>query len=145
MHIVAINAIPVRYAGPMNKPLFSYYLATLLFLVLDYVFGTNVRIAFLETLPAARLAYYGVCLFCLALMIWRPAWTVFIATFESLVTMIALIISMSMRTLLVTDQMLETGAGVVTVEEIINFVISGGVAYYAWVRGLRGIVGAKRR
>lgn len=106
---MANNAIPVRYAGPMNRPLLSYYLATLLFLVLDYAFGMNVRIAFLETLPALRIAYYGVCLFCLALIVWRPEWTVFIATFETLVTMIALIFSMAMKTIFVTDQMLETG------------------------------------
>ena len=33
-----------------------YYAATVLFLLLDYGFGVNVRIAFLEPFPAARLA-----------------------------------------------------------------------------------------
>lgn len=126
-------------------PLFSYYLATLLFLVLDYGFDINVRIAFFESLPAARLGYYGVCLFCLILMIWRPDWTVFVATFETLVTMIALIFSMAMKTLLLTDPMLDSAAGVVTAEEIVNFVMGGAFAYIAWVRGLREIFGSKSR
>lgn len=126
-------------------PLFSYYLATLLFLILDYAFGINVRIAFLDTQPFARLAYYGVCLFCLALMIWRPGWTVFIATFETLVTMIALIFSMAMKTLLVSDSMLENGSPLVTTEEIVNFVLGGTAAYFAWIRGLTEIIGAKRQ
>ena len=32
-----------------------YYAATALFLILDYVFDINVRVAFLESLPAARI------------------------------------------------------------------------------------------
>ena len=109
----------------MKRALLSYYAATVLFLILDFAFGLNVRIAFLESLPAARFGYYGVCFACLALMIWRPSWTVIISTFETLVTLIALIFSMAMNILLVSDHMLETGEGIVTLEEIVNFVIGG--------------------
>lgn len=119
-----------------SKILLAYYSATALFLLLDVAWGFNVRLAFLETLPAARAAYYGVCFTCLGLMLWRPAWTVLISAFESLVTLSALIISMGMRTLLLTEQMLETGTGYITMPEIYNFLISGSVAYVAWVKGL---------
>ncbi|MGI9249491.1 MAG: hypothetical protein ACR2QI_10770, partial [Woeseiaceae bacterium] len=113
-----------------------YYAATAVFVVLDFALGFNIRLASLETLPMARVAYYGVCFACLALMIWRPAWTVLISAFESLVTLSALIISMGMRTLLVTDRVLESGTGYITMPEIYNFMISGGVAYIAWVKGI---------
>jgi len=119
-----------------SKILVFYYAATVLFLLLDFAFGFNIRLAFLEPYPAGRIAYYGICFFCLGLMLWRPHWTVLIGAFESLVTLSALIISMGMRTLLVTDQMLETGGGFVTMPEIYNFLISGAVAYLAWVRGI---------
>ena len=122
-----------------NKPLVLYYGATIVFLVLDYAMGLNIRIAFLESYPVARLVYYGVCFTCLALMLWRPAWTVLISAFESIVTLSALIIGMGMRTLLVTDRMLETGAGLVTMPEIYNFIISGSIAYVAWVRGINSL------
>jgi len=69
-------------------------------------------------------------------MLWRPAWSVLISAFESLVTLSALIINMGMRTLLVSDRVLETGAGFITLPEIYNFLISGGVAYIAWVKGI---------
>ena len=69
-------------------------------------------------------------------MIWRPAWTTFIGAFESLVTLVALIFSMAIRTLVVTDQMIETGTGYVTVEEIMNFMLAGGIAYLAWLKGV---------
>ena len=32
-----------------------YYAATVVFLILDYALGINIRIAFLDALPAARL------------------------------------------------------------------------------------------
>ncbi|MGB5626551.1 MAG: hypothetical protein WBM61_12510 [Woeseiaceae bacterium] len=126
-----------------SKLLVLYYGATIVFLVLDYAMGFNIRIAFLEPYPEARLAYYGVCFTCLALMLWRPAWTVLISAFESIVTLSALIIGMGMRTLLVTDRMLDTGAGLVTMPEIYNFMISGGIAYVAWDRGINSLKSKK--
>ncbi|MDH5619144.1 MAG: hypothetical protein OEZ11_10920 [Gammaproteobacteria bacterium] len=118
-----------------------YYAATVVFLLLDYLGGVNVRVAFLESLPAARLAYYAICFTCLALMIWRPAWTTLIGTFESLVTLIALIFSMALRVLIPTDAIFEENAAFVTYQEIVNFMISGSVAYVAWTRGLQALRG----
>ncbi len=117
-----------------------YYAATAVFLLLDYVAGINVRLAFLDNLPGARAAYYLVCFTCLGLMLWRPAWTELISAFESLVTLIALIIGMGMRTLTVTDRMLEGTADLVTVEQLINFLLAGTIAYIAWVRGINTLV-----
>lgn len=116
--------------------LLLYYAATVVFLVLDLALDFNMRVAFLEPYPAARMAYYGVCFACLGLIIWRPSWAEIIGAFESLVTLVALILSMGMRTMLLTDTMLETGTGYVTLPEILNFILSGSIAYFAWVRGV---------
>ena len=118
-----------------------YYAATALFLLLDYGFGLNVRIAFLDALPAARMAYYCICFACLGLMIWRPAWTTFIGTFESLVTLIALIFGMAVRVMIPNDAIFEENAAILTYQEVVNFVIAGGVAYLAWIRGLKELQG----
>lgn len=118
-----------------------YYAATVVFLLLDYVAGINVRVAFLEALPTARAAYYAFCFVCLGLMIWRPAWTTLIGTFESLVTLIALIFSMALRVLVPTDAIFDENAAFVTSNEIINFIIAGSMAYFAWVRGFRELTG----
>ena len=114
-----------------------YYAATAVFLLLDYVAGVNVRVAFLETLPGARAAYYAICFACLALMIWRPAWTTLIATFESLVTLVALIFSMAVRVMIPIDVIFDENASFVTSQEVVNFVISGSMAYIAWINGLK--------
>lgn len=114
-----------------------YYAATGLFLLLDYGLGVNVRIAFLDQMPAARMAYYGICFACFALMIWRPGWATLIGTFESLVTLVALILSMAIRVMVPNNAIFEENASFVTVQEILNFVISGSVAYFAWLQGLK--------
>ena len=117
--------------------LIGYYAATIVFLVLDFGVGFNIRIAFLEPFPAWRAAYYGVLFLCLALVLWQPSLAIIVGGFESLVTLAALIISFGMRVILVTDVALDTGGGVVTVAEILNFLVSGGIAYVAWMRGIR--------
>jgi len=118
-----------------------YYAATLVFLLLDYFGGVNVRVAFLESLPTARVAYYGICFVCFGLMIWRPAWTTLIGTFESLVTMIALIFGMAVRVIVPNDAIFEENMAIVTTEQLVNFVIAGSIAYFAWVRGLKELSG----
>ncbi len=117
-----------------------YYAATVLFLVLDYALGINIRIAFLDAMPAARLGYYGFCFACLGLIVLRPAWATLVGTFESLVTLIALILGMGLRVLVPNDAIFAENAGFVTVQEMINFLISGSIAYLSWVKGLRQLV-----
>lgn len=113
-----------------------YYAATAVFLVLDFALGFNVRLSFLQPYPEARAACYGICFACLALMIWRPALTEFIGAFESLLTLIALILSMGMRAIVPTYRMLDAAGGLITTQEIINSVLAGSVAYVAWVKGI---------
>lgn len=60
-----------------------------------------------------------------------------IGTFESLVTLVALIFSMALRAMMPNDAIFEENAQFVNVQEIINFVISGSVAYFAWIKGLK--------
>ena len=116
-----------------------YYAASVLFLLLDFLADFNVRVAFLEPWPAARVAYYGVCFACFGLMLWRPRWAALIGSFESLVTLVALILSMAVRVMIPSDAIIAGAASFVTIEEILNFLISGSVAYFAWVRGLRAM------
>ena len=116
-----------------------YYAASVLFLLLDFLADFNVRVAFLEPWPATRVAYYGVCFACFGLMLWRPSWAALIGSFESLVTLVALILSMAVRVMIPSDAIIAGAASFVTIEEILNFLISGSVAYFAWVRGLRAM------
>jgi hypothetical protein len=127
----------------MNRPVTLYYAATMLFLLLDFVLGVNVRVAFLEPFPMARLAYYLICFVLFALMLWRPGWALLIGTIESLFAVVALTFSMALRVMIVTDEMIETGVGFVTTEEIFNYLIVGGIAYLSWAQGVKSLKGPK--
>ena len=118
-----------------------YYLGTVVFLLLDVVLNINIRIAFLDNSPALRAAYYAAIFACMALILWRPGWTVIVTAVESLVSLVALILHMGMRTMLVTDAMVEGGVGFVTVPEIFNFVIIGSIAYLAFTRSMNQLQG----
>jgi hypothetical protein len=119
--------------------LIIYYAATAVFLTLDFGFGINLRAAFLENTPDLRMGYYLLLFGCFGLMLWRPNWSVVIGVVESLATIIALILNMALRSIVVTDEMLETGAGFVTMPEIVNFIIVGGAAYVSYVQGAKAL------
>ncbi len=121
----------------------AYYAATAMFLLLDLVFGINVRIAFLEGSVALRAGYYGVCFVCLALVFARPQWTTIVGAFESLITLVALILSFGMRVILASDAALEGRVPFVSIQEVVNFLLSGGIAYLAWSRGMRALSGER--
>ena len=112
-----------------------YYFATVGFLILDYLFGVNVRLASLESHPVWRALYYLFCFGCLIAMLWRPTLSQLITTIESLITLSLLIIVMGARVLTYSDVLLDNGTEFITSAEIINFVISGGAAWIAYVRG----------
>lgn len=117
----------------------SYYGATLIFLLVDVVFGFSIRITFLDANSAFKMAYYAFCVACFAVMLWQPRLTVVIGATESLLTLVALIVVMGLRVMVPTDQMLESGAGLVTPTELLNFMIAGGIAYIAWSQGLQAL------
>lgn len=115
-----------------------YYLATAVFLLLDFGFGVNVRVAFLEQWPVWRLGYYLVCFGCLALIVWRPALATLVTTVESLVTLSALILHMGVRVMTLSTGVFELGeSALIHFEEIVNFVIAGFAAWWGWHRGAR--------
>ncbi|MEM6512454.1 MAG: hypothetical protein AAF660_05535 [Pseudomonadota bacterium] len=119
-----------------------YYAATAVFLLLDIVFGINVRVAFLEPWPGWRITYYLVCFALLAVIAWRPKLAGLVGVAESLLTLTALIVTMALRVMVVTDEMIDGDATLVTAQEIINFLLSGGIAWFYWQRGVRALLDA---
>lgn len=115
----------------------QYYLATGVFLLLDFVAGINIRVAFLAGWPGWRALYYLFCLGCLALIVWRPALTLVVSTVESLLTLTVLILSMGVRALTQSVVALEGGGALISAEEVINFFIAGSVALIGWFHGTR--------
>ena len=134
-----MSAVP--HTAP-SRILQGYYAATILFLMLDYGMGLNVRTAGLEGLPGLKAGYYLVIFACLGLMLWRPAWSTAVGVVESLATMVTLIFSIALRSMVPTAQALD-GGGMLGVAEIVNFVIAGSIAWYAWQRGMTQLFGRR--
>ena len=72
----------------------------------DYLLDFNIRLMFLDGWPGWRGLYYGVCFGFFGLLLWRPGWSSHIGAAESLLTLSLLIISMAMRVMIVTDEMI---------------------------------------
>ena len=119
--------------------LVAYYGATVVFMLLDYLFGINVRLAFLQEWPGWRGVYYAFCLLCFGLMIRRPAWRSWIGIAESLITLSMLIINMALRVVIVTDEMIESGRGFVTMAELFNFLFATGIVYFGYLQQLQAV------
>lgn len=124
----------------LRRTLTGYYAATALFLVLDLGFGLNFRLSFLDDYVGWRLVYYAICFACLALIVLKPAWTVPVAAVESLTTMVALILSFGTRAL-GAHAVLDGGAAPLTMEEVVNFLVSGFAAWLSWTRSLAALAG----
>lgn len=114
----------------------GYYGATVVFVILDYLLDFNIRLMFLDPWPGWRGLYYAACFGFFGLMLWRPGWSSTIGAAESLLTLSLLIISMAMRVMIVTDEMIEEGRGFVTANELLNFVIAATVTYVSLMRGV---------
>ena len=126
-----------------SRLLTLYYAATAVFLVLDYAFDINLRAAALDPWPGLRAAWYAALFACLGLVTWRPAWATAIGAVESLLTLVGLILGMALRTLVPDDAMLESGRGLLTPAELVNFLIAGSVGYYAWQRNMTSLFGPR--
>jgi len=111
-----------------------YYAATAIFVLLDLGLDINVRVAFLEQWPVWRAAYYLACFGCLAMMLRWPDWREIIGGLESLLTLVALILSMGIRSM-AGGGLVDAALTPITLEEIVNFLMSGSFAYFSWVRG----------
>ena len=67
----------------------------------------------------------------------RPDLSVYIGALEGVVTLSGLIISMGSRAMLTAS--VPEGYAPITVEQVVNFLVSGGFAYLSWSRGLRAL------
>lgn len=115
-----------------------YYAATLLFAALDFGADINVRVAFLDGTPTWRVVYYLLCAVCFVVVYWQPRWAALVAAIESLANITGLILDTGIQVLVPGD----LGArGFVSVEAMMNFVLSGSIAYWVWHRRAQALFG----
>jgi hypothetical protein len=128
-------------AGQMVPKL--YYYITPLFIVLDHLGGLSVRAAVLDTMPMYKNLYYGFCILCGVGMYFRPQFSAVVALFDSTIIVLMTVLSVFMpyvRCIMQTDDVLNTDwdiAGAYSIPKIVNIVLSGTIAVFAFHGSLR--------
>ena len=69
-----------------------YFYITPVFILLDYFWGLNIRIAALDAEPSYKNLYYGLCILCGVLMYIIPRVSALIAFIESLINLVMLLL-----------------------------------------------------
>ena len=97
-HVTLEDFARMRREPPRRPPFASnlvrgYYFLTPAFILLDYAFGVNLRLAPVVP-PHLKILYYAVCLGMAAWMLWKPAWAHLAALMECSLNILLLILSL---------------------------------------------------
>ena len=116
-----------------------YLLATPLFALLDFAFGANVRVTFLDGHPGLRVGYYGVGIACGAIVLARPRLASIVGVTESAANIAFLIIGVYVAYFGMLDDAGGPGAitNPFTPRTVINLLISAAWAYASYVSAAR--------
>jgi len=112
-----------------------YYFATVIFLVIDWVAGANVRAVGFAAYPDLRTVYYTVCFLCGMVIRLLPSWSVPVTLAESTINVTALLIS-TLSPLYTFDVESPSPSLISIPQLVINFMISGTAALIAWYQSL---------
>jgi hypothetical protein len=115
-----------------------YLLATPVFVLLDYVVGANIRVAFLDGHPALRALYYAIAVACGAVVFARPRLAPLVGVTESAANIAFLIIGVFVAYLGMLDDAGGPGdiANPFTQRAIVNLVISAAWGYASYVNAV---------
>lgn len=120
----------------------SYYIATPLFLVLEFAFGFDLRVSSFISNPAWRIMYYLFCFGCMGIILWRPGYTIGVGILESSVNLVFLFVGAALRWMFPFTWISEGGEEIlwldnpVTVMDVMNFVLVGTIliiCFHRWV------------
>jgi len=123
-----------------------YYYITPLFILLDYIWGVNVRVNVLDSTPLYKNLYYGFCILCGVGMYIAPRYSAVVALFESTInfTMVVLGIFVPyVQNILYVDDILSADfkamEASLNIQPIVNLVLAGSVAIFVFRQSIQTI------
>lgn len=120
-----------------------YYYITPLFILLDYLFGINIRVTVLDSMPQYKFMYYGFCIVCGIGMYVLPRCTPIVALFESTLNILLVVLTVFLPYINMVsqfDNILDADwqpMNVFTTPHIINLILAGTIATFAFYGSLR--------
>ena len=128
--------------GPLHWPQ-VYYSLTLVFALVDWTLGTNVRAVGLDDAPVMRAGYYGLCLMCAVVIHYRPEWAAPITLLDSSLNVGVLILSVFVAYYGMIDNIAgpEPFTNPINSRFMLNFMISGGAGTVVFYQSLSALEG----
>ena len=121
-----------------------YYIITPLFILLDYFWGINIRVAILDSEPLYKGLYYGFCVLCGVVVFVVPHSSRVVTLLESSIIFIMTVVGLFIpyaRAISQMDDILNSDiltAGIVEPPHIVNLVLAGGVSLFTLKINLKG-------
>ncbi len=119
-----------------------YYTITPLFILLDYVWGINVRTVVLDSEPMYKGLYYGFCVLCGVVIYIVPRLSPVVALVESSIIFMMTVLSVFIpyvQTIVQMDNILDADIQYISIlapSYIVNLVLSGGMAALTFNKSL---------
>ena len=128
-----------------------YYAITPVFILLDYVWHINIRVAILDSEPLYKGLYYGFCIFCGVLVYIIPKCSAIVAFFESgiifAMTVLGIFIPYA-RAISQMDDVLNADIqtiSIVSPPQVVNLVLAVGIAFYTFRRSVDELANIRER
>ncbi|MHC4337214.1 MAG: hypothetical protein ACYSTG_04590 [Planctomycetota bacterium] len=123
----------------------GYYYFTPVFILLDYVWGVNVRVTALDSRTMYKGLYYGFCIVCGAGMYIGPQYSAVVALFESTINFTMAVLGLFLpyvQYILYVDDVISAdwdAANAFTTERIVNLLLAGFVSILVFKESVRTI------
>ena len=121
-----------------------YYVLTPLFVLLDYFWGINIRVAILDSEPLYKGLYYGFCVLCGVVVFVVPQCARVVTLLESSIIFVMTVVGLFIpyaRAISQMDDILNSDiltAGIVEPPHILNLVLAGAVSLFTIKINLKG-------
>ncbi len=121
-----------------------YYIITPLFILLDYFWGINIRVAILDSEPLYKGLYYGFCVLCGVVVFVVPQCARVVTLFESSIIFVMTVIGLFIpyaRAISQMDDILNSDISTACIVEpphIVNLVLAGVVSLFTLKMNLKG-------
>ncbi|MBN2130353.1 MAG: hypothetical protein JW741_12695 [Sedimentisphaerales bacterium] len=108
-----------------------YYFVTPAFILLDYVWGINVRVAVLDEMPLYKSLYYGLCILCGVIVFFRPGFSAVVALAESSVILLLTLVGVFwpyVQIATLPEEEFDAALAGFTIQRVVNLFLAGFIA-----------------
>jgi hypothetical protein len=120
-----------------------YYTITPAFILLDYIWGINVRVAILDNAPLYKGLYYGFCIICGIIIYLVPRSSSFIALIESAIIIMLTIVGFLLSYAQILSQAFDVmnadfeSIKILDPQYVANLFLAGGIATFTLLKSQR--------